>query len=106
MQVYTFSTKNKVVALLAGLVVLGAGAALLLLGLALLAGVAVVGSVLGVGIVAYRALRGRPAVPLQRSPSASGLDPSLEVFADPRAIGDAPPPSAPNDEDRPRLGSE
>ena len=42
MPVYTFSTKNRVVALLATLVILGAGAALLLLGLALLAGVAIV----------------------------------------------------------------
>ena len=99
MQVYTFSTKNRVIAVLATLVVLGAGAALLLLGLALLAGVAVVGGVLGTGLVAYRLLRGEKRAPLPRSSASQGLDPSLEVFADERAI-----PSAsevqPNDDRR------
>jgi hypothetical protein len=52
MPVYTFSTRNRLVAVLATLVVLGAGAALLLVGLALLAGLAVAGGVLGAGILA------------------------------------------------------
>jgi hypothetical protein len=93
MQVYTFSTKNRVVALLATLVVLGAGAALLLLGLALLAGVAVVGGVLGTGFVAYRMLRGEKHAPLPHVSARTGLDPSLEVFPeqpnDDRRIGPA-----------------
>ena len=99
MQVYTFSTKNRAVALLGALIVLGAGAALLLVGLALLASVAVVGGVLGTGIIAYRALRGKRGAPLPRSSASSGLDPSLEVFPDRRAI----PRSSdvePNDEPR------
>jgi hypothetical protein len=89
MQVYTFSTRNRVVAVLATLVVLGAGAALMLLGLALLAGLAVAGGVLGTAVLAYRALRGgrRPTV---RSP-ASGLDPALEVFPEPYRLGRADP---------------
>ena len=100
MQVYTFSTKNRIVGLLAALVVLGAGAALMVLGLALLAGVAIAGGVLGAGVLAYRALRGQPS-PSIRGPRASGdLDPSLEVFAEPRRVDD---PSAPNDESR-RIG--
>ena len=86
MQVYTFSTKNRAIALLGALVVLGAGAALLLLGLALLASVAVVGGVLGTGLIAYRMLRGKRSEPLPRSSASSGLDPSLEVFPDQRAI--------------------
>ena len=70
MQVYTFSTKSRVVATLAALVVLGAGAALLLLGLALLAGVAIAGGVLGAGVLAVRALRGERKAPLRASSRA------------------------------------
>jgi uncharacterized membrane protein YebE (DUF533 family) len=101
MQVYTFSTKNRVVALLAALVVLGAGAALLLVGLALLAGVAVVGGVLGTGLLAYRALRGQKKSTLEGAPPWSTLDPSLEVFPEPRPIGEPEP----NDDPR-RIGPE
>ena len=93
MRVYTFSTRNRGLGLLAGLLLLGAGVAFLILGVALLAGIALVGGVLGTGIVAYRMLRGRPVVTMPQQPSATRLDPSLEVFADP----------APND-DRPRIG--
>ena len=101
MQVYTFSTRNRVVALLATLVVLGAGAALLLLGLALLAGVAIAGGVIGSGVLAYRWLRGKSAAPLQGSPKA-GLDPSLEVYAEQRRVSGGVEPN-----DNPRhIGSE
>ena len=106
MPVYTFSTRNRGLGLLAGLLLLGAGALFLLLGVALLAGIAVVGGLLGTGIMAYRMLRGRPAAPLRRSPSASGLDPSLEVFAEQRAFdasSDTSVPSDPNEDPR-RIG--
>ena len=93
MKVYTFSTRNRGIGLLAGLLLLGAGTAFLLLGVALLAGIAIVGGVLGTGVMAYRMLRGRPVTTFQPPPSAPRLDPSLEVFADP----------APND-DQPRIG--
>ena len=101
MQVYTFSTRNRLVALLAALVVLGAGAALLLVGLALLAGVAVVGGVLGTGLLAYRALRGQKRSTLRGSPAWTSLDPSLEVFSEPRHIAEP----GPNDDPR-RIGPE
>ena len=101
MQVYTFSTKNRVVATLAALVVLGAGAALLLVGLALLAGVAIAGGVLGAAVLAVRALRGERKAPLGASSAGAALDPSLEVFQEPRRI-DQPEP---NDEPR-RIGPE
>ena len=101
MQVYTFSTKSRVVATLAALVVLGAGAALLFLGLALLAGVAIAGGVLGAGVLAVRALRGERKAPLRASSPVSALDPSLEVFPEPRRIDHAEP----NDDPR-RIGPE
>jgi hypothetical protein len=101
MPVYTFSTRNRLVAVLATLVVLGAGAALLLVGLALLAGLAVAGGVLGAGVLAYRAIRGHAPAPLRGSAPRNGLDPALEIFPDSRAI-DAPEPN----EERGRLGPE
>jgi hypothetical protein len=96
MQVYTFNTRNRFVAVLAALLVLGAGAALLLVGLALLAGVAVAGGVLGAGVMAYRAIRGGRGAALRDTSASQDLDPALEVFAEPRRVE----PSAPNDEPR------
>jgi hypothetical protein len=98
MRVYTFSTRNRPIGLLAGFLILGAGLALLVLGVAVLAGIAIVGAVLGTGIILYRMLRGRPVAPLQR-PRTSELDPSLEVFAEPRALdaSDETRRSAPDD---------
>jgi hypothetical protein len=96
MQVYTFSAKNRLVAALAALVVLGAGAALLLVGLALLAGLAVAGGVIGSGVLAYRALRGKSSAPVGGLSVTSTLDPSLEVFPEQRRIESA----APNDDPR------
>ena len=96
MRVYTISTRNRGVSLLVALLVLGAGAALLVLGLALLAGVAIVGGLLGTGILAYRALRGKRNPPLERTGDMAGLDPSLEVFTEPRVLkpnADGEPPS-------------
>ena len=101
MQVYTFSTKNRVVAVLAALVVLGAGAALLLVGLALLAGLAVAGGVIGTGLLAYRAVRGQRNPPLHEPSSRTTLDPSLEVFPEPRRIDSVEP-----NKDARRLDSE
>jgi len=91
MPVYTFSTKNRVVATLAALVVLGAGAALLLVGFALLAGVAVAGGVLGAGVLAVRALRGERRDPLHPPYHGRAMDPSLEVFPDQPRIGHPEP---------------
>ena len=91
MPVYTFSTKNRVVATLAALVVLGAGEALLLVGFALLAGVAVAGGVLGAGVLAVRALRGERRDPLHAPYHGRAMDPSLEVFPDQPRIGHPEP---------------
>jgi len=90
MRVYTFTSRNRGTSLLVGLLVLGAGLGLLVLGLALLAGIAIVGGVLGAGILAYRALRGQRPPPVEQG-ATPGLDPALEVFSPPRTIG-------PNDE--------
>lgn len=82
MKVYSLTVRNRFTATLLALAVLGAGAALLVVGFALLAGLAVAGGVLGTGVMIYNRLRGtRPTLP-----GAVGgrrempLDPSLEVF--------------------------
>lgn len=98
MPVYSVTVRNRAAALVLTLAILGAGAALLVLGLALLAALSVAGGVMAVGVLAYRALRGGA-----RQPGAVGrvgameLDPSLEVFPDNRAIGERRDPSAPGD---------
>ncbi|HEX6049761.1 MAG TPA: hypothetical protein VFZ21_10860 [Gemmatimonadaceae bacterium] len=100
MPVFSITFRNRWLALLVGIVVLGAGAALLVVGLALLAAVALAGGVLGLAIVGYRKLRGIPAHPL-RTPSHSGLDPSLEVFPEHETLPpDETPRPTPNEDPR------
>jgi hypothetical protein len=111
MPTYTFSTRNRGVPILVTFLVLGAGIALLLLGIALLAGIAIVGGVLGTGALLYRTIRGERPAPLRGSPQTSELDPALEVFPeaplrdDARAI-DAPASSVEPNDDRRRLDAE
>ena len=97
MPVYTFSTRNRLVGVLAALVVLGAGAALLMLGLALLAGLALAGGVIGSGVLAYRFLTGKHGTALGGMPPRRTLDPALEVFPD------RIEPAGPNEDPR-RIG--
>jgi|SRR5688500_10039496 len=98
MPIFSITVRNRWLALLLGLVVLGAGAALLVVGLALLAAVALAGGALAMAIIAYRKLRGIPAHPL-RTPSHSGLDPSLEVFPEYEALPADEVQGPPPDED-------
>ena len=98
---YSLTIRNRALAFLIGLLVLGAGAALLVVGLALLAGVAITGGLLGTGILVYRKLRGQPTFPPERYP-VEGLDPSLEVFPDRQPLARPSDSSTPND-DRPHL---
>src|SRR5438105_2392593 len=85
---YTFSSK-KMPPVIGGLLVLAIGAALVALGLTLLAGAAVVGTAFGVGFLAYRAIRGRVDRALGRGEPVrpTALDPSKEVFPAPRPEG-------------------
>jgi hypothetical protein len=89
MKVYSLTVRNRFTATLLGLAVLGAGAALLIVGFALLAGLALAGTVLGTGYVLYHRLRGtRPMLPENMGWRELPLDPSLEVFAEPRTSAD------------------
>jgi hypothetical protein len=81
MKAYSLTVRHRVGALLVALAVLGAGAALVIVGFALLAGLAVAGAMVGSGIALYARLRGREQVLLREAPPATTtLDPALEVF--------------------------
>jgi hypothetical protein len=81
---YRLTLRSKIAVTVVTLLVLGAGALLLAFGLALLAGVAAAGVVLGAGTALWRRLRG-PRVPLPPGTrqGRAGLDPSKEVFLPP-----------------------
>lgn len=64
-----------------GAAVIGAGALLVTVGLAIFATVAIAGAATGAGVLAYRAIS-RPRVP--DDPPAARLDPSREVFLPPK----------------------
>ena len=86
MKVYSLTARNRFTASLLALAVLGAGAALLVVGFALLAGLAVAGTVIGSGVVLYHRLRGTRPTLGRATWGEMPLDPSLEVF--PEAITD------------------
>lgn len=69
---------------------LAIGGIFLALGIALLATLALVGTVVAAGLAVARLVRGRPALPVRERP----LDPSMEVFPhdanEPRRIEDHP----------------
>ena len=80
MKVVQLTVKNRVAAILVAVLVLALGVTFLTVGLALLAGLAVTGAVIGTGVGIYRRLRGTPDVQSsQRLTSDAALDPSLEV---------------------------
>jgi hypothetical protein len=82
LKVIRFSIQNRAVGLLVAILVLGLGIAFLTVGLALLAGLAITGALVGAGAAVYRALRGKSHMQAgQRLSEHSGLDPSLEVRA-------------------------
>jgi hypothetical protein len=88
MKVYSLTLRNRFVATLFVLGMIGLGAALLFVGFAVLATLAAAGAVLGTGAAIYNRLRGR-SVDSRHVIRGTELDPSLEVFPTRRAIPDA-----------------
>jgi len=86
MTTYTLTVKNRLAVIAFIALALGLGATLLVVGFALLAGLAVAGGVLGTGIAIYRRLTGRHRAVLPQTSRNTGLDPALEVFPVPRAV--------------------
>jgi hypothetical protein len=83
MRVYALSVRNRFVATLAVLGLIGLGAAVVFVGFTLFLGLAAAGTVIGAGMSIYNRIRGRSAAPLPRQ---TMLDPRLEVFPDRRAL--------------------
>ena len=95
-KLYTLSIKNRAILVLFLIVAIGVGAVFLTVGLALLAGLAVAGGLLGAGYAMYHRLRGtRPGLPRHMGRPAAqraGLDPALEVRPTRPAIVAPPTP--------------
>lgn len=80
MKVVRLTIRNRAVALLAAILILALGATFLTVGIALLAGLVLAGTVVGAGAIIYRRLVGRPNPHSGQRLSGSGrLDPRLEV---------------------------
>ena len=83
MRVYALTLRNRFIATLALLALIGLGAAVVAVGFTLLLGLAAAGTLVGAGVSIYSRLRGGRRDVLPRS---SGLDPRLEVFQDRPAL--------------------
>jgi hypothetical protein len=77
---YGLSVQNRPAAIGLAVIALAVGATLLAFGLVLLAAAAAVGTLVGTGILAYRALTGQRPSRLHHPESGHGLDPTLQVF--------------------------
>ncbi len=93
--------RNRPAAIALAAAALGAGFVLLAFGIVLLLGVAAIGTVIGGGIMVFRAItgRGRPRL----DASHEGLDPTLEVFPADAAAAKALPLSQARKPTRPEA---
>ena len=88
MRVYALTVRNRFIATLALLALIGLGAAVVAVGFTVLLGLAAAGTLVGAGVSIYNRLRGQRVDVLPRS---SGLDPRLEVFQDRQALKSGDP---------------
>jgi hypothetical protein len=78
--VYTLTIKNRIAAIVVAIAILGLGAVFFTVGLALLAGLAVAGGVIGAGYSLVRRIRGRGTSDFRSIPVVRDeLNPELEV---------------------------
>ena len=79
-KVYGLTFRNRTIALLFLVLALGLGVIFVTIGFALLAALAIGGTVIGTGVALYRRLRGGAHVETdQRLSAGQDLDPSLEI---------------------------
>ncbi len=83
MRVYALTVRNRFLATLAVLALIGLGAAVVAVGFTVLLGLAAAGTVIGTGMSLYNRIRGRRVDAL---PRVVGLDPRLEVFPERRVL--------------------
>jgi hypothetical protein len=86
-KMYSLTFRNRTVAMLFLLLALGLGVIFVTVGFALLAALAVGGTVIGTGVAMYHRLRrGSHVETDQRLSARQGLDPSLEISPERPAI--------------------
>jgi hypothetical protein len=83
MRVYALTVRNRFVATLAILGLIGLGAAVVAVGFTLFLGLAAAGTLVGAGMSIYNRMRGRSVNSL---PRVRELDPTLEVFPERRTL--------------------
>ena len=92
-KVYTMTVRNRVAVAGFSILIVAMGVILVTFGMALLAGLAVTGAVVGAGAALYRRLFRRPDNEAAQRLSARGsLDPSLEVQPSRPPMVAPPPP--------------
>ena len=84
MRIHALTVRNRFLATLAILALIGLGAAVVAVGFTLLLGLAAAGTLVGAGMSVYNRIRGRSVDALPRS--VGGLDPRLEVFPERRVL--------------------
>jgi hypothetical protein len=90
LRIYRINIRNRPAAMALAAAALAAGAVFIAFGIVLLAGFAVVGTLISGGVVLYRALTGRSRDRLQGYDQGFDLDPSLEVRSAERPPGALP----------------
>jgi hypothetical protein len=89
-RIYGLSVRSRPAAIALAAAALAVGAVFVAFGIFLLLGLAAVGTVVGAGVLTFRALTGRGAGHPQPPPTDLDLDPSLEVI--PVDTSAQPPP--------------
>ena len=79
-RIHGLSVRSRPAAIALAAAALAVGAVFVAFGIFLLLGLAVVGTVVGAGVLAIRALTGRGTGRLRPMPTDLDLDPSLQVF--------------------------
>lgn len=89
MKVYSFSIRNRFAATLVFLALVGLGAAVVIVGFTMLAGLAAAGAVVGTGAAIINRIRGRVLSRRTAHTLDGQLDPALEVFPNtpPKKLG-------------------
>jgi hypothetical protein len=92
-RIYGLTARSRPARIALAAAAIAVGAVLVTFGVFLLLGLAAVGTVVGAGVLLFRALTGRPTRRIHGPPIDPELDPSLEVFPEQSAA--QPPPHNP-----------
>jgi hypothetical protein len=89
-RIHGLNIRSRPAAIALAAAALAVGAVFVAFGVLLLLGLAVLGTVVGAGVLAFRSLTGRGTEPLRTPHADPELDPSLEVFP-PQSAAQPPP---------------